>query len=309
MSAPRRTRRAGLPVALLCAAAGCGGATPASGVTALMRIGGAQFVDGALAPDTSGTEPAVRGITLNTNSVYPGEESFPVSGSVEKGSAVLIGLGGDAGHWIVPSTNADLTLPDNYDFSASLTFSPSIPTGRHPLILRGVAPDGTIGPAQIFQLDVEQPVPTGALVISLTWDTQSDMDLHVVVPNPADPSAPIEIWNKARVGLPVRKPGDPAPDPDQIAAAGYLDFDSNANCVIDGRRQENVIFTEAPPSGDYTVRVDAASLCGQADAQWKVTATTADGEIALAQWVATDSDTRGSHAAGAGRLAFTFSIP
>jgi hypothetical protein len=41
-----------------------------------------------------------------------------------------------------------------------------------------------------------------------------------------------------------------------------------------------------------------------------VTATTADGSVQQsARWEATDSDTRGSHGAGAGRLAFTFTIP
>ena len=75
-------------------------------------------------------------------------------------------------------------------------------------------------------------------------------------------------------------------------------------------RQENIIYTQQPPPGVYTVRVDAASLCGQADAQWRVTATTADGTLQpqFAQWEATDSDTRGSHGLGAGRLAFTFTI-
>ena len=94
-----------------------------------------------------------------------------------------------------------------------------------------------------------------------------------------------------------------------IAAAGKLDFDSNANCVIDGRRQEDVVFAEGPPPGDYTVRVDAFSLCGQVDAQWQATAALGDGTPAgSARWEATDADTRGSHNAGAGRTAFTFHI-
>jgi hypothetical protein len=95
----------------------------------------------------------------------------------------------------------------------------------------------------------------------------------------------------------------------------YLDFDSNGNCTIDGRRQENVVFPtgSTPPSGEYTVLVDAASLCGQFDAQWVVTANVYDAYgnatlIGFAQWEATDADTRGPHTAGSGRLAFTFTI-
>jgi hypothetical protein len=303
-------RAAGLALLFGAALAGCGGASPESGITAYLRIAGAQFVEGALAPDTTGTEPAVRGITLLNTTPYPGQESFPVSGSIEDGGSVLIGLGGDSGHWIVPAPLLDTSTPNNFDFSAQLTFSPDIPMGNHALILRGVAADGTLGPAQVFPLAFTPPVPTGALVVTLTWDTQSDMDLHVVVPDPNDATMSIEIWSKSPVGLPLRMPGDPPPDADQIAAAGFLDFDSNAACVIDGRRQENVIFTEPPPSGTYTVRVDAFSLCGQPDAQWQVGASTPDGAlVSPAIWEAVDADTRGTHGLGAGRLALQFSIP
>ena len=293
-------------------AAGCGGVSTESGITAWMRIAGAQFAEGALVVDTSGSEPLVRQVALMTNQVAPGQESVPVSGSVENGSAVLIGLSGDSGHWIVPTTVADVSLPDNYDFSVQMTFSPLTPFGAHQLIFRPVAADGTLGPAQVYPLAIAPPLPTGSvdLLISLEWDTESDMDLHVDVPNPDDPTKPIEIWYKAPVGVPIPGPSDPPVTPDQVAAAGYLDFDSNAACVIDGRRQENVIFPMPPLAGDYTVRVDANSLCGQADAQWQVTATDASGnQFEFAQWEATDSDTRGSHGVGSGRLAFTFTIP
>ena len=291
--------------------AGCGGASSASGVSAWMRIANAQFAEGKLTVDTSGSEPLVQQVALMTSQVAPGQENVPVSGSVENGSAVLIGLSGDSGYWIVPTTVADSSMPNNYDFSAQMTFSPFTPIGSRSLILRPVAADGTLGPSQSYPLNVAQiPPPTGQLVITLEWDTESDMDLHVDVPNPADASTPIEIWYKAPVGVPIPGPGQPPVTPDQVAAAGYLDFDSNAACVIDGRRQENVIFAMPPPPGDYTIRVDANSLCGQADAQWQVTATDANGnQFEFAQWEAIDTDTRGSHGVGSGRLAFAFTIP
>jgi hypothetical protein len=294
----------------LALAAGCGGADPQSGVTAWMRIAGAQFAAGELTVDTSGTEPLVRQVALMTNQVAPGEENVPVSGSVEMGSAVLIGLSGDSGHWIVPTTVTDVSLANNYDFSVQMTFSPLTPVGAHSLVFRPVAADGTLGPTQVYPLAVaETPPPTGQLVFTLEWDTESDMDLHVDVPNPTDPTTPIEIWYKAPVGVPIPGVGEPPVTPDQVAAAGYLDFDSNAACVIDGRRQENVIFAMAPPAGQYTVRVDANSLCGQPDAQWQVSATDGNGnQFQFAQWEATDADTRGTHGVGSGRLAFQFQL-
>ncbi len=302
-------RRAPTLIAGLLLGAGCGGASPLSGVTANLRVSNGQFVPGTLVADLTATGAAAQQINLPNTNVFAGQQNLSVSGAVQDGSAVLVGLGDDVGYWIVPTTVADITLTDSYDFSTQLTFSPLIPVGKHPLIFRGVGTDGNPGPALVYQMNVTEPVPTGGLVISLQWDTESDMDLHVVVPNTTDPTTPIEIWYKAPVGLAGLNPGDPPYTADQIAAAGYLDFDSNASCVIDGRRQENVIFTQTPPPGAYTVRVDANSLCGQPDAQWQVTATTGDGtQVGFAQWEATDADTRGAHVAGSGRLAFDFTL-
>jgi hypothetical protein len=297
------------------AAAGCAAsASPESGVTALLRASNGQFVEGALPPDTSATGSAViSGVAINNTNVYPGEENFPLSGTVT-GATALIGLEGDVGYWIVPATLIDQTTVGGFDFSTQLTFSPLLPVGSQTLILRGVANDGTVGPAQLYKLAAATLAPTGfPLVITLDWDTEADLDLHVVIPNVTDPTTPIEIWAKHPVGLPVPMLGAPPLYPEQIADAAYLDFDSNANCVIDGRRQENVIFPVAPPPGDYTVRVDTPSLCGQADAQWTVSATLTDANmnstsLGFVQWESTDASTRGPHGAGSGLLAFTFTI-
>jgi hypothetical protein len=302
-------------------AAACAGASPESGVTAYLQLTNAQFVPGSLSPDagTQGTDgglqgPPIRGVNLSVTNVYPGIQNVPLSGDVQKGTSVLVGLADDAGYWIVPAPFVDVQTPNNFLFQTKMSLSPATPLGTQTLIIRGVDAGGQIGPAQQIALTVATPAPTGALVITLAWDTESDMDLHALVPNTTDSTMPIEIYYKNRVGLPPAVPGTPPLTGDYlaaaVAAAGSLDFDSNAGCLIDGRRQENIVYTQPPPSGVYTVRVDASSLCGQADAQWQVTATTADGTLqGWAEWEATDADTRGSHSAGAGRLAFTFTIP
>jgi hypothetical protein len=188
------------------------------------------------------------------------------------------------------------------------------------LVLRGVDAKGQLGAPFVLPLTVKAPPASGALVFTLSWDTQADLDLHVLVPNPDDPTTPIEIWSRSPVGLPPLGPADPPYDDATAKAAPYLDLDSNAACVIDGRRRENVIFSSppadgsfepvAPPDGTYIVRVDTFSMCGQAAAQWRVEVNTPDGPVVnAATWESTDSDARGAHGAGTGRLAVQFQLP
>ncbi|HXJ20178.1 MAG TPA: hypothetical protein VMT03_08085 [Polyangia bacterium] len=294
--------------------AGCGGASSDPGITAYLQVANAQYVAGPLEPDPNAVGPMLEAVNLQTTKVLPGQENLSFSGSVDDGSSALIGLADDVGHWIVPASAADPLNAGAYQFQTKLSFSPALPLGTRDLIIRGVDAQGAIGPSQKYTMTIGSTAPAGQLVISLVWDTESDMDLHVLAPNPGDPTTPIEIYDKNPVGLPPHVAGTPPLTGDDlknaVAAAGKLDFDSNGNCVIDGRRQENVVFTMPPPSGMYSVLVDAFSLCGQVDAQWQVTATDAYGDaLDSAQWEATDADTRGNHGAGAGRLAFTFSIP
>ena len=81
-------------------AAGCGAsASPESGITALLRASNAQFVEGALVPDTSASDGAavISGVAINNTNVYPGEQGFPLSGTVT-GATALVGLEDDAGY-------------------------------------------------------------------------------------------------------------------------------------------------------------------------------------------------------------------
>ena len=134
--------------------------------------------------------------------------------------------------------------------------------------------------------------------MTLTWDTESNLSLHVVDPNGVDiywgnqSSQPPFMFNQMDGG-----------------SYGYVDYDSNANCVIDGLRREDAIWPRPPPAGAYTVRVDAASLCGQPIAYWTVKVVLDGKTVAQAQGVALDADTWGAHGLGAGVLALQFAVP
>jgi hypothetical protein len=304
------TARRALSLVLLLVPLGCGeGASPESGLTAYLRASGAgvQFVPGELTAEGGATEPTVLTINNNNAQVFPGAQGRSSGGTVSSTSAaVLVGLEGDSGHWLVPVGVRDSAPPFNFTFSASLSFSPQLPTGPRPLIFRAVDASGSIGPAQNLPLRVADSFPTGNLVIALIWDTNADLDLHVRLPNPNDPTKPIDVWSRAPRALPPKAQGEADYTPDELKAGGGLTGDSNAQCIIDGQNHEEVVFPGVVPAGPIEVRVDTFSLCGEPTAHWWVGALDASGaHIVEKRGQSLDRDTYTSHGATSGTLAFT----
>jgi len=195
-----------------------------------------------------------------------------------------------------------VATPTDPSFSGNLVFSQGIILGSYTLVVRAVDGNGSFGPASTQILVAEanplDPPATGDLVVTLTWDTESNLDLHVVDPNGAD-----IYWGNQSSQPPFSF------DQTDGGSYGYIDYDSNANCVIDGLRREDAIWPDPPPSGQYTVRVDAPALCGQPIANWTVSVALEGNQIARATGVAVDADTMGSHGVGSGVLALQFNVP
>jgi hypothetical protein len=162
---------------------------------------------------------------------------------------------------------------------------------------------GHFGPPHMLMLAVKDAQPQGLLVVSLSWDTEADLDLHVVQPDG------IEIWAKNINAFVPPGPMDPPADPDTISAGGILDFDSNSSCQIDGRRLENVVWKKTVPSGHYLVRVDTYSLCAAPYAHWGVKAVAGEAVLGQSHGESVDTDTRDAGQMGAGVLALEFDIP
>lgn len=94
-------------------------------------------------------------------------------------------------------------------------------------------------------------VGTGTIQVSVSWDAESDVDLHLIEPNGEE----IYYGN------------------DVSASGGTLDLDSNAGCYIDGKKNENITWPSGttPPRGTYTVKVDYWSACSVAKTNYVVT--------------------------------------
>ncbi|HEX8792784.1 MAG TPA: hypothetical protein VF765_17685 [Polyangiaceae bacterium] len=292
-----------LLLASVAAVASCNSGVQADpGTDAYMQVHGAQFIRGAM-PDGSASGPAVAQLVLIDNDIWPGLQDFPVGGALTPtATAAAIGLQGDKGYWMVVAGPAAVATPTDPSFGANASFSTGIVPGGYTLVARAVDGNGNFGPPVKQVLtgvpSPTTPPPSGQLVVTLTWDRDANLDLHVVDPNG------VEIyWNNQS-----SQPPPPAMSVDG-GPYGYVDDDSNANCVIDGLNREDAIWPNHVPSGPYTVRVDTASLCGQAVADWNLRVLLHGKQVAQSSGVSTDAATRGSHGTGAGVLALQFTVP
>jgi hypothetical protein len=273
-----------------------------TGLEATLRVAGGTDFAGALPAAEDG--PAVLEINSNNNNVHAGQVGKKLAGRLATGgNAVALALEGDPGYWIVPAGVEDANNPGNLLFDARLNFATTLAAGPHELALRAVDRAGHFGAARTMVLTAADATPA-TLRVSLSWDSEADLDLHLQLPG--DP--PVIVWAQ-NINSYQAPPPPEQPDPAQAAAGGILDFDSNAQCAIDGRRQENIAWTQPPPSGTYQARVDVFSLCGQASAHWTMVATLGDEEIARAEGTLGEDATKTAHDAAAGTLALTFDVP
>jgi hypothetical protein len=285
----------------LAALLGCGpSVSDDPGANAYLRVPGSTFVRGSMPASAPGA-PRVASVVLVNAVIHPDSVGYPIAGALEPGAtAAAVGLRGDVGYWIVPAGLPNVATPTDPSFAAMATFSSGIVPGGYTLVVQAVDAQGHFGSpsTQILTAQASPSAPAGDLVITLTWDTESDMDLHVVDP------AGVEIFH----GAMSDQPPPFAPQP-EAGSYGHLDWDSNGNCVIDGKRQESVVWPNPPPPGAYVVRVDAASLCGQPIAHWSVEATLVGKSLGEAQGVALDATTRSAHDRGAGVTALELHVP
>lgn len=273
-----------LPLAL----GACTGVSADSGLDAAMIVSGAQFFAGEMPAAMDG--PGVASLDLSSNAGHAGEIEKPLRGALDPAAtAAAIGLAGDRGYWIVPAGLPDVSAPGYPTFDVTLAFAPGLRAGAYDLVVRAVDAEDRFGPPEARTLSLSgAPVPAGALVISLRWDTEADLDLHVTEPGGS------VIWK-----------GDISPKPGDAV----LDFDSNAGCVLDGRRRENVIWKSAPPPGHYQARIDTFSLCAETFADWTVEAWLAGKRVGSAAGQSGEADANVPHDRGAGALALEFDVP
>ena len=194
-------------------------------------------VDGRSGTWNTGRVPAVSGgpqidVTANTTVVNGGTSDVVVQTSGSLQSLIIAEADSTRGYYEVPVMASTVTL------QLELAQDISVPSLN--LTFAGRGESNSVGPYTTYEFDVVT-VGTGDVQVTLSWNVDSDVDLHVVDPNGEE----IYYGNRSSV------------------SGGELDLDSNAGCSIDGVRNENITWpTGAAPEGTYTVRVDYWSSCG-----------------------------------------------
>jgi hypothetical protein len=128
-----------------------------------------------------------------------------------------------------------------------LTIAQSLP-GTQFIFHYAVVNEGGAQGIVVVQTVEAKQVGTGEVQVSVSWDAESDVDLHVV-----DPAGDEIYYDEA-----------------SSASGGELDLDSNAECEIDNVNNENITWTTAPP-GKYIVRLDYWAGCDVPKTSYVVT--------------------------------------
>lgn len=192
-----------------------------------------------------GALPAASGgpaVTASSDaSAIPGGSKLVSLSSTSALAKVLVGVQGKANYYELATSGATSA-------ALVLTLGQEAPAGAFTAVLVGVDASGQHGAPATVPFSVTQ-VGTGAIQVSVSWDAESDVDLHVVPPG-----------------------GDEIYYGNSVAAGGTLDLDSNAGCDIDSVKNENITWPAgAAPSGEYIVRVDYYDACDVSATKYVVT--------------------------------------
>jgi len=175
------------------------------------------------------------------------------------------------GYWVSPVSVPDPQYPGEITFAFTAEFNAGDAPGNHPLRFVAIGPDGKAGTQADTSLCVESRVPDNlhscdptlpapAVVFSLQWDADFDLDLHVVTPDGLD-------VNPKRQPVDALLDAGQQPDP----STPHIDRDSLGQCVPDGFRQEDLVFPQYPATGAYDVYADPFDACGRPAVRFTLT--------------------------------------
>lgn len=262
-------RRSWLQLTLFAGLASAACASGGSGADQPFRVRGAQFFEGELPgflpSERSERSPRVTSFETANLRVRQGQGGKAFSGRADGDtSSIAVALDGvSTGYWVLPIGSVD-AVTNELSWSVSADFGRSILPGRYTLGIVAIDGAGVAGDQLLQELCVLGRVPDNGracsdtaeppnVVISLQWDNNADLDLTVVSPS------------GARLGA-----KHTAADGDEADETSKLDRDSNAACVTDNIRTENLVWNETSPTGTHHVYVNLFDACKQPAVRFSV---------------------------------------
>lgn len=249
-----------------------------------IQVSGGQFVAGPMPGSPPAPLSGLGADDAGTDGGTPGLSPLSVTSVIFVNSTIVSGIGGTSvsglatddavaigvqlaslgtGYWVVPMQGQDAQFPGQSDFGFTLGFNPSDAPGQTDLRVVAVGSNGAAGQQVEAPVCIESRVPDNGhaciskhvvpqAVFTLTWNADFDVDLHVITPGGFDVNPKTLVTSQPYDG------GLPVPQ-----TLGYIDRDSIGNCVIDDWREEDLIFQDAPPTGNYLVYAAPFASCGQ----------------------------------------------
>lgn len=202
-------------------------------VSDYFSIEGANYNNNVLPAPTGGDAPYVE---LN-NTVIPGGSNYVIVESMVEAAKILIGINGVQGYYeMVPTDKGTNEIV--YDFI--MVMNQNLDGGSFGISIGIIDENGDVSEYWTTEMEIHE-VGTGTLQVSLSFDNDKDIDLHLFEPN----------------GYHIFY-GDRESD-----NGGVLDLDSNPSCSIDGINNENITYSEEAyvEPGEYTVYVDMWENC------------------------------------------------
>jgi len=204
----------------------------------------ADFSDGAL-PTSNSENLQVIDIMGNSTVLAGGTNPITVKTS-ENATDVIVGVKGESGYYTLPTQSGNnMTSREAMAVFASIQMllGEDIPDSFD-LAFAAADDQGHVGEYKYLTVNLLDS-GIGVLHVSLSWDQENDVDLHLIEPDGE------EIYFGNRYS----------------STGGELDIDSNAACSIDGINNENIFYEDESEidEGQYEVLVDLWSNCNIPD--------------------------------------------
>jgi len=196
--------------------------------------------NGRALPNPNSSLLQILGIEGNSTVLAGGSNLIHVSAS-DNSSHIIVGVRNAGGFYTMPLHRNSSSGISTMEIDLSL-FIGQQAEGDFSIAFSATDGQGNYGPFEYLDVALME-AGTGVLQVSLSWDQENDVDLHVIEPNG------YHIYYGDRTSL----------------NGGQLDVDSNPACNIDNINNENIYYEDDEnvtiEYGEYEVLVDLYAAC------------------------------------------------